>query len=374
MRAVAADDQGSLRRQDVVMRRIRVATALLAVAQFALYRPPDDLELPWPQLVPGAVVGTALLAISAGSWLATRRGSVEALRRSGMVQLVADSLVCLGVIWAFGFEPGSMVWSLMVLPVLEGGLRFGLRGSLATWVGLTIGYVPGELWASRSFDHVLLRPSDVTYAVGLVGIVAFAVGSVVRHLDQRTAQYRDAQQRLAAMVYVDALTRLPNRERLLGTLDRFDGQDAGYAVAFIDLDRFKMVNDLHGHEAGDEVLRRVAHRLEAAVRPTDLVGRLAGDEFVVVLPGLVEPGAVLAAADRLVDAARTTVVTEAGTIPVEASVGVAVGHGRQGEGREVLQQADAAMYDAKRAQLDHAVVVDATRRPPVPLGLSPDEG
>jgi diguanylate cyclase (GGDEF)-like protein len=357
------DERALRRRQDVVMRRVRVAAAVLALVQFAVYRPPGELEVPWPQLVLGAAVFGMLLAISGVSWLAERMGSLRALRRGGVVQLVADGAVCMGVIWAFGFAPGSMAWSLMILPVMEGALRFGLRGAIATWVLLAIGFVAGELWAAATFEAVAHRPSDVTFAVGLVGVVAVAVGSVVRHLDERTELYRQARERLAAMVYVDDLTRLPNRARLLGTLDRFDGTDEGYGVAFIDLDRFKEVNDAYGHETGDQVLRAVAGRLEEAVRPTDMVARLAGDEFVVVLPGLDDVAPALELADRLTAAARTSVAAPDGPIPVTASVGLALGHGRTGAGQEVMRHADVAMYEAKAVASPRPVVVDARTSP-----------
>jgi diguanylate cyclase (GGDEF)-like protein len=363
-----------VRRQDRVMRRVRVAAALLALLQLAVYQPPGELEVPWPQLLLGAAVAGVLMAISGLSWLTGRSRSPQTLRRSGLVQLVADSAVCLAVIWAFGFDPGSMVWSLMLLPVLEGALRFRLRGAVLTWLALGIGYVGGELWAAQAYEVVAHRPSDVSYAVGLVGVVALAFGSVVGHLEERNEQYRQARERLASLVYIDALTRLPNRARLLGTLDRFDGQDVGYGVAFLDLDRFKEVNDAHGHETGDEVLRGVAHRLEEAARPPDLVARLAGDEFVVVLPGLRDPDAAVRVAERLTAAARASVATPDGPLPVEASVGLALGHGRAAAGQEVLRHADAAMYAAKAVASARPVVVDVTGGEVVELqGPVPDE-
>ena len=106
----------------------------------------------------------------------------------------------------------------------------------------------------------------------------------------------------------DALTGLPNRtlflERLVATIPTA-AEGAHVAVLFCDLDRFKQVNDTLGHAAGDELLRQVAARLRGAVRPGDLVGRLSGDEFAIILPGLVDPEDARSLADR-VTAASTS--------------------------------------------------------------------
>jgi diguanylate cyclase (GGDEF)-like protein len=148
----------------------------------------------------------------------------------------------------------------------------------------------------------------------------------------------------------DALTGLPNRvlflERLLGELPSA-GPGAHVAVLFCDLDRFKQVNDGLGHAAGDELLRQVAARLRAAIRPCDTVGRLSGDEFAVLLPGLVDPDDADGLAERVAACFTEPFRLEGREIEVGTSVGVAV-H-RPGSGAEdLLRQADAAMYRHKQ--------------------------
>ena len=148
----------------------------------------------------------------------------------------------------------------------------------------------------------------------------------------------------------DALTGLPNRvlflDRLLAELPAA-GPGAHVAVLFCDLDRFKQVNDGLGHAAGDELLRQVSARLRAAIRPHDTVGRLSGDEFAVLLPGLVDPADAERLADRVAACFTDPFRLEGREVAVGTSVGVAV-H-RPGSGAEdLLRQADAAMYRHKQ--------------------------
>ncbi|WP_346620460.1 GGDEF domain-containing protein [Blastococcus montanus] len=155
----------------------------------------------------------------------------------------------------------------------------------------------------------------------------------------------------------DALTGLPNRvlflERLQATLADA-GQDGRPGVLFCDLDGFKQVNDTLGHAAGDELLRQVAARLRAVVRPGDTVGRLSGDEFAVVLPDLADDDDARHLADRVTGCFAEPFRLDGTPVPVGTSVGVAVlGADRDRTADELLREADAAMYRHK--QLRRAV-------------------
>jgi len=149
----------------------------------------------------------------------------------------------------------------------------------------------------------------------------------------------------------DALTGLPNRtlflERLEGALpDATDGAHLG--VLFCDLDRFKQVNDTLGHAAGDELLRQVSARLRAAVRPADTVGRLSGDEFAIILPGLVDPADAARLAERVGDCFTEPFRLDGTVVTVGTSVGIAVHEPASDRSAEqLLREADAAMYRHK---------------------------
>ena len=150
----------------------------------------------------------------------------------------------------------------------------------------------------------------------------------------------------------DALTGLPNRvlflDRLKAALARA-GSGAHLGVLFCDLDRFKEVNDSLGHAAGDELLRQVAARVLGAVRPGDTVGRLSGDEFAIILPGLADAADAHGLAQRVTDCFREPFRLEGTDVVVGTSVGVAV-HVTDSEraAEQLLREADAAMYRHKQ--------------------------
>lgn len=151
----------------------------------------------------------------------------------------------------------------------------------------------------------------------------------------------------------DVLTGLPNRraldERLPEAMARVARSDKPLAMLFMDLDGFKAVNDRLGHGAGDELLREIARRLLSAVRQTDYVARLAGDEFVVLLEGITKVDA-LAFAGKLVERIKIPVPLGDDHAEVAASIGVAMyGPGDCGTADQLLKRADVAMYAAKRA-------------------------
>lgn len=151
----------------------------------------------------------------------------------------------------------------------------------------------------------------------------------------------------------DALTGLPNRlllqERLNRAIGRARGDGRQVALAFIDLDGFKGVNDSLGHVAGDQLLATMAQRLQKALRVSDTLARFGGDEFVAVLPELKDESLLASLVERLIEAARLPVALEQRQVQLSASVGVAI-FPRDGDTPEqLLSKADQAMYAAKRS-------------------------
>jgi diguanylate cyclase (GGDEF)-like protein len=172
-----------------------------------------------------------------------------------------------------------------------------------------------------------------------------AAGVIREHV--AAAQLRLAQAQLARLASYDALTGLANRRVVHTELDRIaPGEDDTAALIFIDLDRFKAINDGFGHDAGDEFLVSVAARLTSLARPGDIVARFGGDEFVLLCHHC--PAAAAARlADRIVKAFDTPFVLGDRTISGTASVGWAIAKST-GDAAELIRRADLAMYYAKR--------------------------
>jgi len=156
---------------------------------------------------------------------------------------------------------------------------------------------------------------------------------------------------LERLAIYDALTGLPNRalfaDRLGHVLAR-RGRETATAVYFLDLDRFKRINDSLGHAAGDEVLREVAQRLSAVVRPEDTVARFGGDEFTVLCESVGGVLEAVAIADRLQRPLRNPLIAGGAELRLSASIGVAlVEAGEEGDAQHLIEDSDAAMYRAK---------------------------
>lgn len=195
------------------------------------------------------------------------------------------------------------------------------------------------------------------------------VSAAVRDITER----RRIEAALTRRTLHDALTGLPNRVVLADRLDRAmlrsERSGTTAAVLFVDLDRFKLVNDSRGHAVGDRLLIACAERLTRLVRPADTVARFAGDEFVVVADEGMDPLAAKALAERIIAAFTAPIVVDGEDLYVSVSVGVALSaSGRSAD--QLLRDADAAMYRAKENGRARCEVFDATMNSEAELRLA----
>jgi two-component system cell cycle response regulator len=210
--------------------------------------------------------------------------------------------------------------------------------------------VPDILEAlDRGADDVLRTPLDAADTIGR----AFAAARTKALVEALTAQ----NERLEELVFFDELTSLRNRRAALHELEtllagaRRHGHNL--SVLMIDVDRFKSINDQHGHRAGDEVLREVAARLLGRLRRQDFAGRLGGDELLVVLPDTDSGGAAIVARSIREAVSESPVQTSAGPIDVTVSIGSA--EWVDEDLPRLLERADVALYRAKAGGRDRSV-------------------
>jgi diguanylate cyclase (GGDEF)-like protein/PAS domain S-box-containing protein len=188
---------------------------------------------------------------------------------------------------------------------------------------------------------------------------------VIAQVEDITERKR-VEERLVQQAHFDALTSLPNRAlsmlRLQEALQSTVAADSVTAIFFCDLDRLKLVNDGHGHAVGDAYICEVSRRIRASVRETDMVGRLSGDEFVVILRGIRTSAEVIQLAGRVVETVRQPLRLDGVSFTPSVSLGIAYGAGNAMTADELLAQADTAMYRAKLEERGAWYVYDATMR------------
>jgi diguanylate cyclase (GGDEF)-like protein/PAS domain S-box-containing protein len=194
-------------------------------------------------------------------------------------------------------------------------------------------------------------------AIEVDGATAFFTAQV----EDITAQ-KDAEAQLIHQASHDSLTGLPNRQALAERMSAAIAAGAQPALLFVDLDRFKLVNDTIGHPAGDDLLIAAAQRLRRAVREEDVVARLGGDEFVVLAASAPTLEGAVELAERLQEDMSAPFEVGGRSLFISASIGIAVPGGEVSSADDMLRAADLAMYRSKTAGRARAVVFDASMR------------
>ena len=187
-----------------------------------------------------------------------------------------------------------------------------------------------------------------------IGTLMSSFQRMLATIEQQSQEINEFPRRLDQLIreaFRDALTGLPNRalfmDRLSHALIRAERGGGNLAVLFLDLDRFKILNDTLGREVGDRLLVEVAHRLAACLSPEDTVARLGGDEFALLFEDTSDLGAASALAERVSAELQRPFVVDGRDVLISASIGVALTGGGSMQPEEVLRNADLAMYQAK---------------------------
>jgi diguanylate cyclase (GGDEF)-like protein len=342
------------------------------------------------------------LAVSFENALARRRTEHEAQQRERLLETVRQRERLLETLLAIQRDIAHRVPLQMVLDAVTEGASGMLDGAFVALVLLdpegggrpNIPSVSGHR-AGTETDEVVLRTAgaaieadelvsvpdagEVTLIAAPVHASGRIIGSLVSSAADRLGPEDWRQDLLGAFAEqvslalndastleaireasYDQLTGLANRSLFLDRLKQsLSGPEQHeVSVLFIDLDRFKAVNDTLGHGAGDELLAEVASRLRDCIRGSDTVARLGGDEFAVLMEGTKGPGPALRAAERIAAALSRPIALGGRDIFASASVGVANGKASEHESGELLRQADLAMYQAKKTGARRAVVFE----------------
>lgn len=215
--------------------------------------------------------------------------------------------------------------------------------------------VAGQRWGSSTYTvEVICKNGQHIWAEVTVNPIFNAENQLVGYngITRDISERRKNEDIIRQYAFCDPLTNLPNRrslEEVLGrVIDQHRNSDKAFAVLFLDVDGLKKVNDAYGHTAGDALLQAVANQLCHVMRKQDYIARLAGDEFMAILPGIGDIGAVTQIAARLIESFRQTIIIGANKVRIGVSVGISFFPEDADNCSTLINYADQAMYEAKK--------------------------
>lgn len=266
--------------------------------------------------------------------------------------------LALGVASFVGLRLGDPVIGILIIGALFAYaflvvVRLSVRPRLCA-VSILLAVVPSAAGLPSLFDAgtIVSRHFAATALLTIFAILIASAFGMMVHSYRLTLDQLKARRDLTHMARQDPLTGLLNR---LALREHFDvcadalADGPLLAVHYLDLDRFKAVNDLNGHSCGDRLLVEVAQRLRQCVTPADAVFRLGGDEFVILQPGLADRTAAAALARRTIASIGEPFVIDGVSLDIGISIGMAIAPADGGELDDLLASADAALYRAKLA-------------------------
>ena len=281
------------------------------------------------------LIGAALASVANGVFITDRRGRIQ------WINAAFTRLTGYAAEEALGFTSA----------ILKSG-----KQNEAYYRTLWATILQGEIWSNETVErHQNGTLFSVQQTITPIRDEKGEITHFISILEDVTAQ-KEAEARIQYMAHYDALTDLPNRsllyDRLQQVLAMAKRDEHLCALMFLDLDRFKKVNDTLGHHIGDLLLQGVAQRISACVRETDTVARLAGDEFVVILPRLTERNDAAVVAQKIVSTLAKPFFLDGHEVNISTSIGIALYPLDAVKDEELLKLADHAMYAAKHQGRD----------------------
>jgi len=333
--------------------RVMVALLVFSLGLFVLTWPLPNVGGPARHLAEGPgqwVLFGGTIIIHLAALIIFRNSGSFAVAGNVFVAWMYGALVDMAIM-ASGPEVDAVLLWMLLVPVysfLLMGARWGFFWTVIA-IGSSAILHEAEIHTLRLDDqHVYWNWLSLTLIVVLCLLIYERVTQRLLGLLERE------RQRFAHAADHDALTGLRNRaafdREILRCMAEADAAGQPLALAYVDLDGFKAINDTHGHKAGDQVLRIVGHRLEEVFRDNDVVCRLGGDEFAVILHPVTQAPSLSHRLEKALERLREPILWETGDLYVSASIGAAVYPTDAKTAPELLDKADATMYKAKNGK------------------------